>query len=117
MDVVTGLIKSNHPCRIAFQVASRVDSRTILDSMGAEKLLGRGDMLLMQPGASKLIRAQNADITEDEINRVVESISDESTRHFNRELVQLKPKDPKPARGGRGAADLGGEGESGGGST
>jgi len=117
VDVVTGLIKSNHPCRIAFQVASRVDSRTILDSMGAEKLLGRGDMLLMQPGASKLIRAQNAYITEDEINRVVESISDESTRHFNRELVQLKPKDPKPARGGRGAADLGGEGESGGGST
>jgi S-DNA-T family DNA segregation ATPase FtsK/SpoIIIE len=117
VDVVTGLIKSNHPCRIAFQVASRVDSRTILDSMGAEKLLGRGDMLLMQPGASKLIRGQNAYITEDEINKVVGSISDESTRHFNRELVQLKPKDPKPARGGRGAADAGDLDGSSGGST
>ena len=106
VDVVTGLIKSNHPCRIAFQVASRVDSRTILDSMGAEKLLGQGDMLLMQPGASKLTRAQGAFISEEEITTVVKSISDSSaSRAFNRELVQLKPKDPKPARG-RGGVKL-----------
>lgn len=110
VDVVTGLIKSNHPCRIAFQMASRVDSRTILDSMGAEKLLGRGDMLLMQPGATKLIRGQGAYITEEEIARVVEAVSDESARSFNRELVQLKPKDPKPSRGrgGDDAVDGGG---------
>jgi DNA segregation ATPase FtsK/SpoIIIE, S-DNA-T family len=105
VDVVTGLIKSNHPCRIAFQMATRVDSRTILDSMGAEKLIGQGDMLLMQPGASKLTRAQGAFISEEEINAIVRSISDSAPRTFNRELVQLKPKDPKPARG-RGGVKL-----------
>jgi len=101
VDVVTGLIKSNHPCRIAFQMASRVDSRTILDSMGAEKLLGRGDMLLMQPGANKLLRAQGTFVSEQEVNSVVAHICKDASRkqEFNRELVQLKPKPPSTGRG------------------
>ena len=106
VDVVTGLIKSNHPCRIAFQMASRVDSRTILDSMGAEKLLGRGDMLLMQPGANKLLRAQGTFVSEQEVNSVVAHICKDAARNqqFNRELVQLKPKPPSTGRG-RGQAE------------
>ncbi|MBN2582077.1 MAG: DNA translocase FtsK 4TM domain-containing protein [Planctomycetes bacterium] len=104
VDVVTGLIKSNHPCRVAFQVASRVDSRTILDSMGAEKLLGRGDMLLMQPGANKLLRAQCTYVSEKEISTVVEHVSQGGKCEFNRELVQLKPKPPSTGRGRGGAA-------------
>ncbi len=71
VDVLTGVIKANFPARISFQVASRVDSRTVLDAIGAEKLLGRGDLLFMPPGASKLIRAQGTLVTDDEIERVV----------------------------------------------
>ncbi len=110
VDVVTGLIKSNHPCRIAFQVASRVDSRTILDSMGAEKLLGRGDMLLMQPGANKLLRAQCTYVSEKEISAVVEHVSKGNKCEFNRELVQLKAKPPASSRG-RGPSAASGDGE------
>ena len=66
VDVITGVIKANIPARIAFQVASRVDSRTILDAMGADKLLGKGDMLYLPPGAARLTRAQGVLITDDE---------------------------------------------------
>lgn len=68
VDVITGIIKANFPSRIAFQVSSKVDSRTILDTHGAEKLLGRGDMLLLNPGA-RIIRLHGAYVSEDEINR------------------------------------------------
>ena len=71
VDVLTGVIKANFPARISFQVATRVDSRTVLDTMGAEKLLGKGDLLYMPPGASKLIRAQGTLVTDGEIERVV----------------------------------------------
>ena len=71
VDVITGLIKANMPARVAFQVASKVDSRTILDRNGAEVLLGRGDMLLMPPDSSALVRAQGAYVSEEEIARVV----------------------------------------------
>ena len=67
VDVITGVIKANIPARIAFQVASRVDSRTILDAMGADKLLGKGDMLYLPPGSARLIRAQGVLITDQEI--------------------------------------------------
>jgi S-DNA-T family DNA segregation ATPase FtsK/SpoIIIE len=67
VDVITGVIKANIPARIAFQVAAKVDSRTILDAMGADKLLGKGDMLYLPPGSAKLIRAQGALITDQEI--------------------------------------------------
>ena len=74
VDVLTGVIKANLPARLSFQVASRVDSRTVLDSMGAEKLLGKGDLLFMQPGSSKLVRAQGCLLTDKEIERVVSFI-------------------------------------------
>ncbi len=72
VNVITGVIKANLPSRIAFQVASQVDSRTILDGKGAETLIGRGDMLFTPPGTSKLVRAQGAFVSDDEVNTVVE---------------------------------------------
>ena len=68
VDVITGLIKSNLPARIAFQVASRTDSRVVLDEMGADKLLGNGDMLFLWPGTSTLLRGQGTYLSDDEIN-------------------------------------------------
>ena len=72
VNVITGTIKANFPARISFQVAQKVDSRTILDTSGADKLLGRGDMLILPPGTSKLIRAQGALTTDDDTNTIVE---------------------------------------------
>jgi len=72
VDVITGLIKANFPARISFRVATRVDSRTVLDVMGAEHLLGKGDMLFLPPGSSRLTRVHGAFVTENEINGVVE---------------------------------------------
>ncbi|MDP2996304.1 MAG: DNA translocase FtsK 4TM domain-containing protein [Bryobacterales bacterium] len=72
VDVITGLIKANFPARISFRVATRVDSRTVLDVMGAEHLLGKGDMLFLPPGSSRLTRVHGALVTEAEINRVVD---------------------------------------------
>jgi len=72
VNVITGVIKANLPCRIAFQVASKVDSRTILDSGGADQLIGRGDMLFSPPGTAKLVRAQGGYVSDEELHRVVE---------------------------------------------
>jgi S-DNA-T family DNA segregation ATPase FtsK/SpoIIIE len=72
VDVITGLIKANFPARISFRVATRVDSRTVLDVMGAEHLLGRGDMLFLPPGTSRLLRVHGAFVTENEITEVVD---------------------------------------------
>jgi S-DNA-T family DNA segregation ATPase FtsK/SpoIIIE len=72
VDVITGLIKSNLPARIAFQVASRVDSRVVLDEMGAERLLGNGDMLYLMPGTSKITRAQGTFVSDAEVNITIE---------------------------------------------
>jgi S-DNA-T family DNA segregation ATPase FtsK/SpoIIIE len=72
VNVITGIIKANLPSRIAFQVASQVDSRTIIDTKGAETLIGRGDMLFSPPGSSKLVRAQGAMVSDDEINKIIE---------------------------------------------
>src|SRR5205814_7453800 len=77
-DVITGVIKANIPSRIAFQVASKIDSRVILDENGADRLLGQGDMLYLPPSASRLIREQGALITDDEIHRLVEFVSKQS---------------------------------------
>ncbi|HEX4085986.1 MAG TPA: DNA translocase FtsK [Chthoniobacteraceae bacterium] len=71
-DVITGVIKANIPCRIAFQVASKLDSRIIIENPGAERLLGQGDMLYMPPGTSRLIRSQGVLVTDDEIRRIID---------------------------------------------
>jgi S-DNA-T family DNA segregation ATPase FtsK/SpoIIIE len=88
VDVITGLIKSNLPARICFQVSSRSDSRVVLDEMGADKLLGKGDMLFLQPGTSTLLRAQGTYASDEEISRVVERL--ECDPCYAPELVQLK---------------------------
>ena len=82
-DVVTGVIKANIPSRIAFQVASKIDSRVILDENGADRLLGQGDMLYLPPSASRLIRAQGVLVTDDEIHRLVEFVSEQSPPAFD----------------------------------
>jgi DNA segregation ATPase FtsK/SpoIIIE, S-DNA-T family len=82
-DVITGVIKANIPSRIAFQVASKIDSRVILDENGAERLLGQGDMLYLPPSASRLIRAQGVLVTDDEIHALVEFISKQSPPAFD----------------------------------
>jgi len=89
VDVITGLIKSNLPARIAFQVSSRTDSRVVLDEMGAERLLGNGDMLFLWPGTSTLLRGQGTFLDEDEVSMLVEQVSSGDTQ-FIRELVDLK---------------------------
>ncbi len=86
VDVITGVIKANIPARIAFQVAARVDSRTILDAMGADKLLGKGDMLYLPPGSAKLIRAQGALITDHEIQGIVDFIAKQAKPSYEMEI-------------------------------
>ena len=82
-DVITGVIKANIPSRIAFQVASKIDSRVILDENGAERLLGQGDMLYLPPSASRLIRAQGVLVTDNEIHGLVEFVSKQSSPAFD----------------------------------
>src|SRR5438093_6910874 len=82
-DVITGVIKANIPSRIAFQVASKIDSRVILDENGADRLLGQGDMLYLPPSTSRLIRAQGVLVTDDEIHRLVEFVSARSPPAFD----------------------------------
>lgn len=82
-DVVTGVIKANIPSRCAFQVASKLDSRVILDANGAEKLLGQGDMLYLPPGTSTLVRAQGVLVTDDEIHRVVDYVGAQAQPTFD----------------------------------
>jgi S-DNA-T family DNA segregation ATPase FtsK/SpoIIIE len=98
VDVITGLIKSNLPARIAFQVASRTDSRVVLDEMGADKLLGNGDLLFLWPGTSTLLRGQGTYLSDDEINRVVDFVGTTEPQ-FAKELVALKPKSDNDGKG------------------
>ncbi|MFD2613065.1 FtsK/SpoIIIE family DNA translocase [Paenibacillus gansuensis] len=96
VDVITGVIKANIPSRIAFGVSSQVDSRTILDMVGAEKLLGRGDMLYLPMGASKPIRVQGAFLSDQEVEAVVNFCRDQEQAEYNEELVpevEDKPED------------------------
>lgn len=89
VDVLTGIIKANFPARMSFQVTSRVDSRTILDSMGAEKLLGKGDMLFLPPGTSRLQRIHGAMVSDGEINRIVEFIKAQKKPEYQDDVFQL----------------------------
>jgi S-DNA-T family DNA segregation ATPase FtsK/SpoIIIE len=88
VDVITGVIKANIPARIAFQVAAKVDSRTILDAMGADKLLGKGDLLYLPPGSAKLIRAQGSLITDQEIQSIVDFIARQAKPSYELEIHQ-----------------------------
>jgi len=101
VDVITGLIKANFPARVSFRVATRVDSRTILDVMGAEHLLGKGDMLFLPPGSSRLTRVHGAFVTETEINRVVDFWKAQATPEYDQSFLIAPPSDDD----GEGAAD------------
>jgi S-DNA-T family DNA segregation ATPase FtsK/SpoIIIE len=92
VDVITGVIKANIPARIAFQVAAKVDSRTILDAMGADKLLGKGDMLYLPPGSAKLIRAQGVLITDQELHGVVDFIAQQGKPSYELEIHEKLQK-------------------------
>ncbi|WP_075980870.1 FtsK/SpoIIIE family DNA translocase [Bacillus massilinigeriensis] len=87
VDVITGVIKANIPSRIAFAVSSQTDSRTILDMGGAEKLLGRGDMLFMPVGASKPIRVQGAFLSDDEVEEVVDFVISQQKAQYQQEMI------------------------------
>ncbi|MDX5475739.1 MAG: DNA translocase FtsK [Bacillaceae bacterium] len=87
VDVITGVIKANIPSRIAFSVSSQTDSRTILDMGGAEKLLGRGDMLFLPVGASKPVRVQGAFLSDEEVERIVEFVIDQQKAQYQEEMI------------------------------
>ena len=97
VDVITGLIKANFPARISFRVATRVDSRTILDVMGSEHLLGKGDMLFLPPGSSRLIRVHGAFVTETEIGRVVDFWKQQATPEYDQFFLIAPPADDEEA--------------------
>ncbi|HVS18584.1 MAG TPA: DNA translocase FtsK, partial [Planctomycetota bacterium] len=98
-DVITGVIKGNLPTRIAFQVASKVDSRVILDAQGAEKLLGGGDMLYTPPSSSRIKRVQGALVEDKELQDLVDFVCQESAPSFNQELVQVATGTAQPGAG------------------
>lgn len=93
VDVLTGLIKANFPARISFQVSSKVDSRTILDTIGAEHLLGAGDMLFLPPGSSKLIRVHGSFVSSAEIKRVVEFLKTQGKPSYDESILEEVKKE------------------------
>ncbi len=103
-DVITGLIKGNLPTRIAFQVASKIDSRVILDQMGAEKLLGQGDMLYTPPQSSQLVRVQGALVEDHELQALVDHVCEKAAPNFDQQLVQTATGTAPP-----GSVNQGGE--------
>lgn len=115
VDVITGLIKANFPARLSFRVSSRVDSRTILDSMGSERLLGKGDMLLMMPGAEALRRVHGAFVADNEVKRVVATIKDSAAPLYDERIMNICEKaleedgSDKEGGAGEGGAESGDE--------
>ena len=106
VDVITGLIKANIPARISFQVSSKVDSRTILDQVGAEALLGQGDLLFLPPGTGYLQRVHGAFVSDAEVHRVVDFLK----QHGSPQYVDAVLEGPEEAgQNGNGGADLDGE--------
>jgi S-DNA-T family DNA segregation ATPase FtsK/SpoIIIE len=93
VDVLTGLIKANFPARIAFQVSSKTDSRTILDANGAEALLGRGDMLYLASGTGRLMRLHGSFVSDDDVRRTVECVKKQSSPSYSQELQSLKQEE------------------------
>ena len=88
VDVLTGIIKANFPTRMSYKVTSRVDSRTILDAMGADKLLGKGDMLFLPPGTTKLVRLHGVMVSDAEIQRIVDFIKKQAKPHYQEDIFQ-----------------------------
>jgi S-DNA-T family DNA segregation ATPase FtsK/SpoIIIE len=109
VDVITGLIKANIPCRIAFQVSARVDSRTILDQMGAETLLGHGDMLYLPPGTSLPTRVHGAFVSDQEVHRVVEALKTPHAPSYIEEVLS-GPRGPIAGLSGEEGESEGGNG-------
>lgn len=99
VDVVTGLIKANFPCRVAFRVSSKTDSRTILDANGAERLLGYGDMLFLPPNSSEIIRLHGSFITEIEIKRLVKYLAHQGRPEYNDSILTFTPEEDKLGKG------------------
>jgi S-DNA-T family DNA segregation ATPase FtsK/SpoIIIE len=93
VDVLTGIIKANFPARISFQVSSKVDSRTILDTIGAENLLGEGDMLFLPPGVARLSRIHGAYISEEEVKRVTDFLRDQMKPDYDSTIMEEVAKD------------------------
>lgn len=93
VDVLTGIIKANFPARISFQVSSKVDSRTILDTNGAESLLGQGDMLFLSPGAGRLSRIHGPFVSEGEIRRIVDFLKQQGSPSYQTEILDEREKD------------------------
>ena len=92
VDVITGVIKANFPSRISFRVSSKVDSRTILDSNGAEMLLGKGDMLFMPPGSARLLRVHGAFVSDGEVQRLVNYLKNQQRPSYNQEILAAGPE-------------------------
>lgn len=108
VDVITGIIKANVPSRIAFTVSSQVDSRTILDSAGAEKLLGRGDMLYFPTGEIKPLRMQGAFVSEKEIEKIVESIKESNNSTYSKDILEsIEKAGNNNSKGGSDSSDDG----------
>jgi S-DNA-T family DNA segregation ATPase FtsK/SpoIIIE len=100
VDVITGLIKANFPTRISYQVSSRMDSRVILDTMGAERLLGMGDLLFMPPGTSRLKRIHGPFVTEEEVTRVTEFLKAQAAPDYEPGITEMREKDEEIAENG-----------------
>jgi len=109
VDVITGLIKANVPTRIAFQVSSKIDSRTILDQMGAESLLGMGDMLYLPPGSGLPVRVHGAFVGDDEVHRVVEKLKEQGEPNYVEGLLEGGTADGDEGSAGAGTGEGGGE--------
>src|SRR5690348_7695465 len=107
VDVITGLIKANFPARISFRVASKVDSRTILDANGAESLLGRGDMLYLPAGSSRIHRIHGPLVTESEVAAVCEFWREQAKAIYNEELLKPPKDENAKAAAEDGGADNG----------
>jgi S-DNA-T family DNA segregation ATPase FtsK/SpoIIIE len=100
VDVITGLIKANFPTRISYQVSSRMDSRVILDAMGAERLLGMGDLLFMPPGTSRLRRIHGPFVTEEEVTRVTEFIKAQAAPAYETGITEMREAEEEVAENG-----------------
>jgi S-DNA-T family DNA segregation ATPase FtsK/SpoIIIE len=109
VDVITGLIKANIPTRISFQVSSKIDSRTILDQMGAEALLGQGDMLFLAPGTGLPTRVHGAFVSDDEVHRVVEYLKSQGEPNYIEGILEGGTLEGEDGPGGEGGGGEGSE--------